>query len=273
VSPTDPRRVYVSAASRGLGFSIARTFFRQGAEVALSSRSSAHLAAARSTLMGERPGGRVLCIEADLGRIEDQERAFGILQSEGFAPDVFVCGAGQPPDVSLEGLTREQWVYDLEMVLGQAVFGAQRFAPAMAERGYGRLVFISSTVAKSPQRGFITSSIPRAGLLALNKVLSQQYAAQHVASFVVHLGFVDTPLLRNMALGRPWEGPAPENPDEGNLPAWDEQFQKWAAEIPARRIGSPDELAEIVAHLATPAAEYLAGSTLSFAGGLDAFLL
>lgn len=265
-SPPAKLNAYVSASSRGLAFEIARQLAIGGADIALSSRSASHLDAARAAILAGSPRARVLTIPADLSRVEDQNRSLATLESEGFDPDVFVCSAGHPKNLHLSSLSRDDWGSDLEMILGQAVFATQRFAPKMAERGYGRLIFLSSIYAKTPSRDFFMSSLARSGLFALSKMLGDEYAHRGVACFVVCLGFVDTPMVRNLALDRPLDAPDPEA--TAGAP-WAAKYEEWAAEIPAKRIASASELAKLVAFLVSPEAEYLNGTVFSFSGGLD----
>lgn len=272
MSRSEPMTVYVSGSSRGLGLSVARGFAEQGASLVLSSRNRTHLEAAREGLLLDFPGCVVDLIVGDLRRVEDQESILDQLEDRDLLPDVFVCNAGQPPDRRFPSLTRDGWQEDLELLLGQAVFASQRFAPIMAQRGFGRILFVSSTFAKEPTEEFITSSIARAGLFALSKALSRQYGRAGVATFVLCLGFVDTPLLRNMALDRPFDAPEPSW-KEGQLPAWERQYTEWAEGIPKKRIGDAKELAEVMVFLASEKSDYLTGSVLSFAGGLERSLI
>jgi len=267
MSKPSPLNVYVSAGSRGLALQIASRLARDGANVALSSRRAENLESAKEALLEDNPETKVITLTGDLSSPDDQERILDALDERDFVPDVFVCSAGQPTDVRVDSITREQWNHDMEMILGQAVFAARRFAPAMAEQGYGRFIFVSSTYAKTPDETFITSSIPRAGLFALSQAITAQYASQGVASFPLCLGFVDTPLLRTFALGR--EPEASDPAESSSEEEWGSKFAEWAEEIPAQRIGSPEDLAELVAFLTSPAASYLSGTTMSFSGGMD----
>ncbi len=265
-----PLKAYVSASSRGVGFEIARQLAQDGAHVALSSRDSSHLDAARSAILAETPGAKVLTATGNLANPTDQVNVLATLDSHEFAPDVFVCGTGHPTNRYLSALSRTDWESDMEMVLGQAVFATQKFAPAMAERGFGRLIFLSSIYAKTPQRDYFMSSLARSGLFALSKMVGEEYANRGVASFVVCLGFIDTPMVRNLAIGRPQDAPAPEATAAG---AWGAKYDEWAADIPSKRIASPTELAKFIAFLTTPEAEYLNGTVFSFSGGLDRALV
>jgi 3-oxoacyl-[acyl-carrier protein] reductase len=262
-----PLRAYVSASSRGLALDIARELASRGAQIALSSRNAEHLEAARSTVAVEAPRARILTVTGDLSRQEDQERILDTLEAEDFRPNVFVCSCGQPAPSRLASVERSQWMQDVEMILGQAVFAAKRFAPAMAEAGFGRFIFISSVYAKTPSAEAITSSIARAGLLALSKAIVTDYAQYGIASFPLCLGFVDTPLLRNMAVGRDYD--APEPPTK----CWTNKYDDWAADIPAKRIASMREVSELVRFLVSPAASYMNGTVLDFSGGLDRCLV
>lgn len=264
-----PLNVYVSAGSRGLAWTVAKQLAIAGANVALSARSETHLEEASAAIRKAAPTVRLVTAVGDLARIDDQERILDALKAEGFQPDVFVCSCGQPAEAQLASVDRAQWSHDVEMILGQAVFAAKRFAPMMAERGYGRFIFVSSIYAKTPHAGSITSSIARAGLFALSKAIVADYARYGVASFPICLGYVDTPLLRNMALGRGYDAPELEGP----AGEWTDRYEEWAVGIPARRIASMEELAEMVRFLVTPAAAYLNGTVLSYSGGLDRSLV
>ena len=213
------------------------------------------------------PWARILTIAGDLAQRGDQDRILGTLEAEDFRPNVFVCSCGQPATSRLASLERSHWDHDIEMILGQAVFAAKRFAPAMAETGYGRFIFVSSIYAKTPAAEAVTSSIARAGLFALSKSIASEYASSGVASFPLCLGYVDTPLLRNLALGRDHDMPEP--PDE----SWTARYEEWAAGIPAKRIASMREVSELVRFLVSPAASYLNGTVLAFSGGLDRCLI
>jgi NAD(P)-dependent dehydrogenase (short-subunit alcohol dehydrogenase family) len=97
-------------------------------------------------------------------------------------------------------------------------------------------------------------------------MVGNEYSSQGVASFVICLGFVDTAMVRNMALGRPLDGPDPE---VTGVAPWTTKYEEWAGQIPAKRIASPAELAKLVEFLVSPEAEYLSGTVFSFSGGLD----
>ena len=95
------RKAYVSASSRGLAFHIAKRLASEGAAVALSSRSGENLNIAREKILHEMPEASVLTLPGDLSKRFDQECILKALDQHSFSPDIFVCSAGQPPDVRI----------------------------------------------------------------------------------------------------------------------------------------------------------------------------
>lgn len=266
--------VYVSAASRGLGLAIAQRIALSAGRLAISSRGN-HLDEALELLRRENPVAEIIGVRGDLSTAEGQEAILGQLADAAFEPDVFVCNAGHPERATIEELSRESWGHGMEMILGQALFATQRFLPGMAKRGFGRLIYISSIHAKVPRAlppEFLTTALARSALFALVKSVQQKYIRRGVAAFSVGLGYVDTPMLRNAATGRPIDGPPPDVA-QGQAAPWQATYEEWAETIPAGRIASSQELAEVVAFLTSPAADYLNGQILHFSGGMDGCIL
>ncbi len=265
------KQVYISASSRGLGFEVALSFALDGHEVALSSRRAKHLELAKEKITEKIPTAKIRTYAGNLSCPKDQIAIINAMTNDSFSPDVFVCSSGQPIDLTLDNIDHDTWLNDIEMIPGQAVFAAQRFIPHMVARGYGRFIFISSVWTKNPCGNYLAGSMARAGLYVMSKAIVNQYAASHVASFVINLGFMDTPLLRNMALGR--DNDATDPADIKTDRPWQKKYNEWKKIIPANKIGSVKDFAALVKFLSTPEAEYCNGSVFSFSGGMDKNLL
>jgi 3-oxoacyl-[acyl-carrier protein] reductase len=260
-------KVFVSASTRGIGYSVAARFAREGCDIAICGRDTKRLEEARRKLTEINSCSNINVYLADLSDRTQQDELFRSLDQDGFHPDIYICNTGQPARTRLTELNREQWDTETEMIIGNAVFASKQFVTHMAENHFGRFIFISSTYAKSPGSHFLAGSIARGGLFVLSKAIVDQYASNGIASFVLCIGYVDTPLLRNMALGNDFDAPDPALTCSGN--EWITKYSDWSTTIPSGRIASADELAEVIHFLSTPAAEYLNGSVLSFSGGLD----
>jgi 2-hydroxycyclohexanecarboxyl-CoA dehydrogenase len=122
--------------------------------------------------------------------------------------------------------------------------------PGMIERGWGRLVFISSDGARAGSGGEGAYAATKAGLFGLAKTLAREAARAGVTSNVVCPGPTDTPMVRRVAEQHP------------------ALLDKLAKQIPLRRIGRPDDIAGLVAFLCTDRAAYITGQTLSVSGGI-----
>ncbi len=263
--------VYISAASRGIGLAVALRFASNGYDVAISSRKASHLERAKEKILRKIPHARVNLYVGDLSNPNDQAAILEAMQEASFSPDIFVCSSGQPQCTSLDNIDHDTWLAETEMIQGQALFATKHFAPRMAERGYGRFIFLSSVWTKNPGKDYLAGSMARAGLYVLSKSIVHQYAACHVASFVINLGFVDTPLLRNMAMGRPYDAMDPAETETGR--PWQEKYKEWEQAVPAKRLGAEKDLASLIVFLASEEAEYCNGSIFSFSGGMDKNIL
>ncbi len=258
------KRIYVSAASGGLGFETAARFAEEGAQVAISARGQSGLDSAKERILLRAPGASVLTIAADISQRDGQELVLRRLTDDDHLPDVFVCGAGHPPQATLEALDRQAWTKGVEMILGHATFACRQFLPEMVRRGGGHVFFVSSIHAKVPYilpSQFLISSVARAGLLALAKAVTQQYGPSGIVTVTFMLGFIDTLHLRETAAAL--SGLENVSREEAYRP----QFDAWASSIPSRRIASPAEVAELVLFMTRPEASYLNGSVLPFTGG------
>lgn len=122
--------------------------------------------------------------------------------------------------------------------------------PGMVERGWGRLVFVSSDGARAGSGGEGAYAATKAGLFGLAKTLAREAARANVTSNVVCPGPTDTPMLRKVAADKPG------------------LVEKIARGIPLRRLGDPRDVAGLVAYLCTERAAYITGQTLSVSGGV-----
>lgn len=134
---------------------------------------------------------------------------------------------------------------------------ARRALPEMAERGFGRLVFITSTAVRQPQPDLAVSVVLRSAVTAAAKLLSREYAAQGVTVNCVAPGPTDTQRRRDILAARAARTGRPG----GELDAED------TATVPAGRPGEPDEIAAAVAFLASADAGYVNGTVLTVDGG------
>jgi NAD(P)-dependent dehydrogenase (short-subunit alcohol dehydrogenase family) len=229
---TGQKVALVTAGGSGMGAAAARRLAADGFHVAILSSSGKGEALAGS-LGGIGVTGSNQS-EPDLRRLVDatMER-FGRI-------DALVNSAGHGPRAPILELTDDQWRTGMEVYFMNVVRPARLVTPVMVEQGGGAIVNISTFAAFEPDPVFPTSGVFRAGLAAFTKLFADRYAAQNVRMNNVLPGFIDS---------------LPENAE-------------FRARIPMGRYGTVEEVAELVALLASDRAAYLTGQNIRIDGGI-----
>ncbi len=225
------RVALVTGASRGIGRAIADALEAEGASVARASRSSAY--AFDSADLGS-VDPLLDAVEADLGPI-----------------DVYVANTGGPPrsDDPL-AFDAEQWEEAHRALVVAPMLVLRRIVPGMRERGFGRVVAVSSSAAREPLPGLQLSNVNRPGLLAGFKLLARENARFGVTFNAVLPGRIATDRLVD---------------GYGSLEAAEAAAEE---EVPAGRLGTPEEVAAAAAFFCSPAASYVTGQWVLVDGGM-----
>jgi 3-oxoacyl-[acyl-carrier protein] reductase len=239
------RTALVMAASRGIGKGIAGALAREGARVAIASRSEKALRAA-----AEEIGGEVRAFQADTGDMDRLRRLPGEVAEELGPVEILVANTGGPPGGGALDNSLEEWEAAFRsLVLAPRVL-IEEVLPGMRERGWGRIVNVSSSSIREPIPGLALSNANRMAALGLLKTLSDEVAGDGVTVNTVATGQFATDRLADRY---------------GSL----EQAEAAARErIPARRLGEPGEYGDLVAFLCSERAAYLTGAVIPLDGGL-----
>jgi NAD(P)-dependent dehydrogenase (short-subunit alcohol dehydrogenase family) len=228
----DERVAVITAGGSGMGAAAARRLARDGFAVAILSSSGKGEA-----LAGELGGVGVTgsnASAADLGRlVEATLERYGRI-------DALVNSAGHGPRAPVLELTDEQWRTGMEVYFMNVVRPTRLVAPVMVAQGGGAIVNISTFAAFEPDPVFPTSGVFRAGLAAFTKLFADRYAADNVRMNNVLPGFIDS------------------------LP----EQEEYRARIPMGRYGKVEEVAELIALLASDRVPYLTGQNIRVDGGI-----
>jgi NAD(P)-dependent dehydrogenase (short-subunit alcohol dehydrogenase family) len=259
------RQAIVTGGSKGLGKAIAAELLAEGASVAICSRHADELAEAAAELSQaaglEQRGQQLLALPCD---VTDPAQVTDFVEAAAAALgglDILVNNAGGARPGRFATLTDEDWHEDIEVKLFSQIRCIRAALPHLRASAAPRVININALYARYPDPAFLASSVNRASCLNLSKALSIELGGEGILVNSVNIGFVETPQWQNIHRRR-----APEMPAE-------EFFGQLAkAEVPLGRFGRADEVAGLVAFLASERASYIAGASIDVGGGMGKFL-
>ena len=245
----------VGGGATGIGFAVAERLAPTH-RVVITGRRAGPLEKA-AALLGERTGAEVGALAADVAAPDDAAALLAEMTARYAPPDVLVLNAGGPPPGRILDVTDDAWRSAAELLLLGPLRLARLALPGMADRGFGRLVLVTSTTVRQPQRDLAISVVLRAAVTAAAKLLSHEYAARGVTVNCVAPGATDTQRRRDVLASRA----ARDGRPLAELDAVD------TAAVPVGRPGTPGEIAAAVAFLASADAGYVNGTVLTVDGG------
>jgi 3-oxoacyl-[acyl-carrier protein] reductase len=246
----------VLAASKGMGFASAMALAEEGMKVAICARTKKDLEKAASEIESKtkRP---VLARALDVEERAAAREMVAAVQKEFGGLHVLVANCGGPPPGKPLEMTDEQWDAAVESTLMVSVNWTRAAAPVMIRQKWGRIIHITSIAVKQPIDSLILSNTMRAGVAGFAKTMSRELAPHGITVNTLCPGMILTDRLRVLADSRAKSGGF----------TVEEAFQRMTAEIPAGRIGTPEEFAAVVAFLASERAGYVNGALIQVDGG------
>lgn len=238
----------VTGASKGIGAAIALRLADEGAAVAVNYSSSKE-GADRVVAEINRRGGKAVALQGDLSKPEDIKKLVAATKETLGAIDVLVNNAGVYEFAPLEAITPEHFHRQFNVNLLGLLLVTQEAVNAFSPTG-GSIVNISSGVSKITPPNTAVYTATKAGVDAITVVLSKELAAKNIRVNAVNPGMIET------------EGVVSAGFHEGEMRQWIESV------TPLGRIGTVDEIASVVAFLASSDAAYVTGETLHATGGL-----
>ena len=233
----------VTGASQGIGFGIAKGLAAEGARVAVNSRTQEKIEAAAGEIGARAYVHDTLELDSGPDLIAAVERDLGPI-------DILVTNTGGPPGGDPLEFTRDQWEAAHRELVVAPIEMIELVVPGMRERGFGRILSVSSSAAREPIPSLLMSNSHRPGLLGAFKTLAQKLAGDGITLNTILPGRIATDRISHL---------------HGSI----EKAQEVARqEIPAGRLGTAEEIAAAAAFLCSERASYITGVALLVDGGL-----
>ena len=243
--------VLITGASSGIGRATAELFGRCGASVAVTyNRNKAGAEAAIAAISSNGSKSHAMALQTDVTKHAEIEQMIGDVESELGHVDILINNAGSLVERlrTLE-MTEERWNEVINLNATSAFFAAKAVIPKMLEKGSGVIVNVTSIAGRNGGAlGSIHYSSAKAAILTMTKGLAKEFATQGIRINAVSPGVIDTPYHETFTTP--------------------EIMQNLRKAIPMGREGRPDEVASVIAFLASDAASYLCGETIEVNGGL-----
>ena len=247
----------VAASSKGLGKATAQTLAREGALVTVNGRDAETLKATADGIRAET-GADVIEIVGDLTNPADIDRLINETVEKRGGLDILVCNAGGPPSGTFSSFPEDQpWLDAVNLNLMSTLRLMRAAIPHLEARGGGSITNIVSTSVKQPIGHLILSNTARTAVIGLAKSVSLDYAEKNIRVNNVCPGSTLTDRITSLAKTRA----------EKSGRSQEEILAEDAAAIPMGRLGTPEEFANVVVFMASPAAAYVTGTTLQVDGG------
>ena len=245
----------VTGASKGIGLGIVKEFLLNKMNVLMISRNEERLNKLKSEFNKD---GNLEILVGDVSDSELPKKALNLVLKKWGKVDVLINNAGGPPADSFLNHNEKVWESALQTNLMSVIRFSKEFAPIMKKNKWGRILSITSTIAKEPTPLMVLSATARAGVAAFSKAISNELAIHNITVNVICPGGVLTDRLISLV----------KNKAEIEKRPYEEVLKESEKSIPIQRFASVEEIATIVSFLCSEKGRYVTGVQLSVDGGL-----
>jgi len=251
------RVAIVTGSSQGIGKAIALGLSQEGVRVSICARNEKQLNETAREIRSAT-GVEVFSLQTDLTNEDDIRRLVARTAETLGRIDILVNNTGGPPLATFLETSEDHWKRAVDLLLMSVVTACLEVTPHMQERKWGRIINMTSFVAKQPEERFILSNTLRAGIFGLTKTLSNELAKDGILVNAVCPGWTMTKRVEEVA----------KTQAKTTGKTYEEIIKGWESEIPLKRLAQPKEIADLVVFLASERASYITGAVFQVDGGV-----
>jgi acetoacetyl-CoA reductase len=236
----------VTGGTGGIGTAICQRLSEEFKVVACYYKEGRHEEAKKWQQEQQQLGYDVEIVYGDIAQYEDCEKLISLILERYGHIEVLVNNAGITKDCSLRKMTPAQWQQVLDANLTSVFNMTRNIIPAMLDKGYGRIINISSINGRKGQFGQCNYASTKSALFGFSKSLALEVASKGITVNTVSPGYIESPMLSQLK---------------------EEVLHNIISQIPVGRLGYPKEVADVVAFLASPSSGFITGSNIDVNGG------
>jgi len=251
------KHAFVTGASRGLGYAIARALSVEGCDVAINSRNLASVQSAAASISAET-GGKVVALPGDVTGADAPERLVHQAAEALGGLDILVANAGGPPSGRFESFDDQTWLKAFDLVFMSYVRLIRAALPHLRQSKAPSVLTMTSYSVKQPIPNLVLSNSIRSATVGLTKTLALELGSDGIRFNSILPAWTETERVIDLMAYRA----------EVNGTTPDEEIQKQTKESPFGRMGKPEEVANAAVFLASPAASFITGVMLTVDGGM-----
>lgn len=241
----DNRVAVVTGAGRGIGKAIAQSLAAEGVTVVCVSKSESSCGAAAAEITAN--GGKAKALAVDVADSAAVAEACKALLAEYGKIDILVNNAGITRDNLLLRMTDEAWQEVIQTNLTSCFYWTKNLVHPMARNRWGRIINITSVVGLMGNAGQANYAAAKAGMVGFTQSVAREFASRNITCNAVAPGFIQTDMTNALT---------------------PEQTEQILKSIPLKRLGKPEEIAQMVTYLASNEAGYITGQVFTVDGGM-----
>ena len=252
------KTVLITAASKGIGFELAKQLALLGANVSMSSRNTTNLKKAKKIIIGLKKDAKVFIVKQDLENLNSLKNI--VTKSEKYFKskiDILINNSGGPDPKLIIDTSNRDWEKALNINLKSAIYLSAYVIKNMKKKNWGRIINLTSTTAKEPAKNMCLSNVTRSGLISFSKTLSMEVAEYGITVNSILTGGVLTERLKNLLKKS-------INKKKYNF---EKELKKISKTIPVQRIAKPDEFVHLILFLCSENSSYVNGAAIPVDGG------